>query len=187
MSNSRATDAIPLTGADCFLRAFDAEVRRFNRSSHLSQIVLRLGSGLDPETLRKQIVEAARANPILRAPIRRRHGVGAPAYRIAGTGGLAPPTLAVHEAPAPTQDPPPIPPTPSGVPPPPPPPQAARTRLIEAVRIISHNAFLLVFKVCPPFFLQVCVSRVSPNPLTPQEKQALCHDKATLGCRKGQG
>ena len=81
MSNSRAVDAIPLTGADCFLRAFDAEVRRFNRSSHLSQVVLRLGPGLDPETLRKRIAEAAAANPILSAPIGRRFGVGAPAYR----------------------------------------------------------------------------------------------------------
>jgi hypothetical protein len=75
---------------------------------------------------------------------------------------------------------------PSVVPPPPPPPQAARSRLIEAVRIISHNVFLLVFKVCPPSFLQVYVSRVFPNPLTPQGKQALCHDKATFGCENGE-
>jgi hypothetical protein len=75
-------DAIPLTGADCFLRAFDAETRRTSGASHLSQIVLRLGPGLDPAALRDALHELARVHPILRAPIRRRFGVGAPVYRL---------------------------------------------------------------------------------------------------------
>jgi len=75
-------DAIPLTGADCFLRAFDVETRRYSSASHRSQIVLRLGPGLAVEALRESLHELARANPILRAPIRRRFGLGAPVYRL---------------------------------------------------------------------------------------------------------
>lgn len=75
-------DAIPLTGADCFLRAFDVETRRFTRASHRSQIVLRLGPGLSADALRESLHELARANPILRAPIRRRLGLAAPVYRL---------------------------------------------------------------------------------------------------------
>ena len=43
--------SVPLTGADCFLRAFDGEVRRLTGASHLSQLVLRLGPGFDPEEI----------------------------------------------------------------------------------------------------------------------------------------
>ncbi|MFN2426358.1 MAG: hypothetical protein ABR587_07920 [Candidatus Binatia bacterium] len=75
-------EALPLTGADCFLRAFEAEVRRTAQASHLSQLVLRLGSGFDVEAFRRLIDEVSRANPILRSPIRRRGVVGAPFYRL---------------------------------------------------------------------------------------------------------
>jgi hypothetical protein len=44
--------------------------------------VLRLGPGLDVQALRESLHALARANPILRAPIRRRLGVGAPVYRL---------------------------------------------------------------------------------------------------------
>lgn len=74
--------AIPLTGADCFLRAFDVETRRRTGASHLSQIVLRLGPGLDPSALRRVLHEVARRNPILRAPIRRPFGLARPVYRL---------------------------------------------------------------------------------------------------------
>jgi hypothetical protein len=90
--------AIPLTGADCFLRAFDVETRRWTGASHRSQIVLRLGPGLDPEALRAALHELARANPILRAPIRRRFGLAAPAYRLDLAEGSALPPLDVHAA-----------------------------------------------------------------------------------------
>ena len=70
--------AIPLTGADCFLRAFDVETRRRTGASHLSQIVLRLGPGLDPAALREALHTVARANPIVRAPLLRRFGVAEP-------------------------------------------------------------------------------------------------------------
>ena len=74
--------SIPLTGADGFLRAFDVETRRRNGASHLAQLVLRLGPGFDVERFRVVLAEAACANPILRAPIRRRLGVGIPAYQL---------------------------------------------------------------------------------------------------------
>jgi hypothetical protein len=48
--------SLPLTGADCFLRAFDAETRRTTGASHLSQLVLRLGRGLDVARLRSALV-----------------------------------------------------------------------------------------------------------------------------------
>jgi hypothetical protein len=101
MTSSRVPDAIPLTGADCFLRAFDSEARRYNHSSHLAQLVLRLGPGLDPEALGRRIVEAAAANPLLSAPIGRRFGVGAPEYRTRLAPRCAPPRLQVHRADAP--------------------------------------------------------------------------------------
>ena len=78
MAHEVAGPFVPLTGADCFLRAFDRETRRTTGASHLSQLVLRLGPGLDPERLRGVLHEVARANPILRAPIGRRFGIGAP-------------------------------------------------------------------------------------------------------------
>lgn len=73
---------LPLTGADCFLRAFEVEVRRTTNASHVSQLLLRLGPGFDVEAFRRLVAEVSLANPILRAPIRRQALVGAPLYRI---------------------------------------------------------------------------------------------------------
>jgi len=88
---------LPLTGADCFLRAFDAETRRTGGASHLSQLVLRLGPGFDVGRFERAVERTALACPIVRAPIRRA-GLGAPVYRL----DLAPraplPRVAVHEA-----------------------------------------------------------------------------------------
>ncbi len=81
MASSRRAEAIALTGADCFLRAFDAEVRRTAGASHLSQIVLRLGPGLGVDALRALVEAVARAQPVLRAPIRRPWLVLPPVYR----------------------------------------------------------------------------------------------------------
>jgi hypothetical protein len=88
--------AVPLTGADCFLRAFDAETRRVNGASHLSQLVLRLGPGLDPARLREVLHEVARANPILRAPVVRRFGLAEPVYRVDRAARAPLPELSVH-------------------------------------------------------------------------------------------
>jgi hypothetical protein len=88
---------VSLTGADCFLRAFDAEIGRFNRASHISQLVLRLGPGFDVEHLRTLVHEAARAQPILRAPVRRRFGIGAPVYQLAAASGRPNPPLEVED------------------------------------------------------------------------------------------
>jgi hypothetical protein len=96
MPTSRATDALPLTGADCFLRAFDAETRRRNGASHLSQLVLRLGPGFDLAAFREVLSRVVDANPILRAPIARRLGVGAPVYRLADAPRALRPRVAVH-------------------------------------------------------------------------------------------
>jgi hypothetical protein len=106
MSSSRSSppSAIPLTGADCFLRAFDAEIRRFHGASHLSQLVLRLGPGLDVDALERCLRAVADANPILRAPIARRWGVGAPAYLTGRARRRETPFVRVHAggpAPAP--------------------------------------------------------------------------------------
>ena len=49
--------SVPLTGADCFLRAFDIETRRSTGANHLSQLVLRLGPGLDVDGLRRTLEE----------------------------------------------------------------------------------------------------------------------------------
>jgi hypothetical protein len=72
---------LPLTGADCFLRAFDWQTRRRSGASHLSQLVLELGSGFDAGHFETVLHEIARACPIVRAPIRR-PGLGAPVYRL---------------------------------------------------------------------------------------------------------
>ncbi|MEN8181447.1 MAG: hypothetical protein ABFS46_02810, partial [Myxococcota bacterium] len=96
MSSSARASALPLTGADGFLYAFDADTRRRNGASHLSQLVLRLGPGFDAEALGRVLQEAARANPILRAPIRRSFGLGPPAYRLDAARGEAWPALEVH-------------------------------------------------------------------------------------------
>ncbi len=82
MTDPGPRDALPLTGADCFLRAFEAEVRRTAQASHLSQLVLRLGPGFDVEAFRRLVAEVSEANPILRSPIRRSSLVGAPVYRL---------------------------------------------------------------------------------------------------------
>lgn len=82
MNDPGKHDALPLTGADCFLRAFESEVRRTAGSSHLSQLVLRLGQGFDVPAFRALIDEVSRANPILRSPIRRSGLFGAPFYQL---------------------------------------------------------------------------------------------------------
>jgi len=88
---------VPLTGADCFLRAFDGETRRVNGSSHLSQLVLRLGPGFDPEKLRRVLHEFVRANPITRSPIKRPFGIGPPVYRVDQADRSRLPPVNVHE------------------------------------------------------------------------------------------
>jgi hypothetical protein len=90
---------VPLTGADCFLRAFDGEVRRTAGASHVSQLVLRLGPGFDAERLRAQVALAAEEAPILRAPIRRPRGLGAPVYDLARAARAPLPRIDVHPAP----------------------------------------------------------------------------------------
>ncbi len=93
-----ANDRLPLTGADAFLLAFDAETRRRNRANHLSQIVLRLGPGFAPDTFERVLREVVEANPILRAPIRRRAVVGLAEYRLDLAARAAGPTFELHES-----------------------------------------------------------------------------------------
>lgn len=96
MPTSPRAEVLPLTGADCFLRAFDAETRRRNGASHLSQLVLRLGAGFDVEEFRRVLRQVVEVNPVLRAPVRRRFGVGAPHYAL-GRADRAPlPPVEVH-------------------------------------------------------------------------------------------
>jgi len=99
----RSAERLPLTGADCFLRAFDAETRRLSAASHLSQLVLRLGPGFDPTRLERVLAEVARAQPILCAPIRRAGGLGAPVYRLDLGRRRPPPQVEVHDAPPPAK------------------------------------------------------------------------------------
>lgn len=94
----RFADSVPLTGADCMLRAFDRETRRYHTASHASQLVLRLGPGLDVAALRDLIAATARAAPIVRAPIRRPWLLGAPVYDLRRAAQCAVPPLRVHEA-----------------------------------------------------------------------------------------
>lgn len=94
----RSREPIPLTGADCFLRAFDSEIRRNAGASHVSQLVLRLGPGFDVGIFTKLIEEVARAQPIVRAPIGRRFGVGAPIYRMSAAAERPYPVVEVHDA-----------------------------------------------------------------------------------------
>lgn len=75
-------DRVPLTGADCFLNAFDGEIGRFNGASHVSQLVLRLGPGFDVDILRKLMDEVVRRQPLVRAPVGRRFGIGPPMYHL---------------------------------------------------------------------------------------------------------
>jgi len=93
---------VPLTGADCFLRAFDAEIARWNGASHVSGLALRLGPGFDAEAFRKRVEEVARAQPMLGARVRRRFGVGPPEYRLAAGGGVPP--VEIHDVDAPRAD-----------------------------------------------------------------------------------
>jgi len=92
---------VPLTGADCFLRAFDGEVRRTAGASHVSQLVLRLGPGFDPERLSAQVAQAVEEAPILCAPIRRPRGLGAPVYDLARAPRAPLPRVELHPAAAP--------------------------------------------------------------------------------------
>ncbi len=89
---------VPLTGADCFLRAFDREIRRKAGASHVSQLVLRLGPGFDVELFRKVVEQVALAQPIVRAPIGRRFGFGAPVYRLAAASRCAKPRVRIVDA-----------------------------------------------------------------------------------------
>jgi len=85
----RAAD-VPLTGADAFLRAFDGECRRYGGASHLSQLVLRLGPGLDVGRFRAAVDDVARAHPILRAPVVRHFGAPFPVYRTTAPSAALP-------------------------------------------------------------------------------------------------
>jgi len=89
---------VPLTGADCFLRAFDDEIRRKAGANHVSQLVLRLGPGFDVELFQKLIDQVALAQPIVRAPIGRRFAVGAPVYRLGAASRGTGPRVCVVDA-----------------------------------------------------------------------------------------
>ncbi|MEM7409387.1 MAG: hypothetical protein AAF430_04025 [Myxococcota bacterium] len=103
-----AVERLPLTGADAFLLAFNAETRRRNRASHLSQIVLRLGSGFDDAGFERVLADVVRANPIVTAPIRRPGllGTGAAEYRLDLAARAPGPEFSVHRmsGPAPAPD-----------------------------------------------------------------------------------
>ncbi len=96
----RAADPnrIPLTGADAFLLAFDAETRRRNRASHLSQIVLRLGPGFDAQRFEKTLRAVVDANPIVRAPIKRAGLFGKAEYRLDLAAKSPGPVFEQHDA-----------------------------------------------------------------------------------------
>ena len=102
MASSQLSSPVPLTGADCFLRAFDAEVRRTAGSSHLSQLVLRLGPEFDVDGFSKLLAEVAQAQPLLRAPIRRPWSVLPPVYRTDLASRVSLPRVDLHEAAAPS-------------------------------------------------------------------------------------
>jgi hypothetical protein len=95
------SDRLPLTGADAFLLAFDAETRRRNRANHLSQIVLRLGPGFSCDEFARVLREVVEANPILRAPIRRRSVIGLAEYRLDLASRAAGPVFEQHASSAP--------------------------------------------------------------------------------------
>ncbi len=103
MTRSSEPQPVPLTGADCFLRAFDAETLRNGRASHLSQLVLRLGPGFDLDRFRSLIAEVSAANPILHAPIGRSLRLrsadfGAPVYRFDRAERCPLPRVEVHRS-----------------------------------------------------------------------------------------
>ncbi|HEY8153170.1 MAG TPA: hypothetical protein VII72_03485, partial [Myxococcota bacterium] len=108
-SAAGAHASLPLTGADCFLRAFDHEIRRMNGASHVSQLVLRLGPGFDASGFQQLVAAAARAHPLLRAPVARRLGLGPPVFRLAAAARCPMPQVEVHEAEAPRAAQPPLP------------------------------------------------------------------------------
>jgi len=99
MPRSPTPEPIPLTGADCFLRAFDSEVRRTANASHLAQLVLRLGPGFDAGAFAKLLDEACEAQPILRAPIRRPWGILPPVYSLDRAARAPLPRIDIHDAP----------------------------------------------------------------------------------------
>jgi hypothetical protein len=99
------TPDLPLSGADCFLRAFDSEVRRTAGASHLAQLVLRLGPGFDAGAFAKLVAEVAEVQPILRAPIGRPWGILPPVYRIGQASEAAPPRVEIRDAPRQALDP----------------------------------------------------------------------------------
>ncbi len=105
MPSSQAPETIPLTGADCMLRAFDREVARWHGASHASQLVLRLGPGLDAGRLRELIRQTAQSAPIVRASIRR-PAFAAPVYDLTRLGPLPP--LRLHDLGPPPPEPPPL-------------------------------------------------------------------------------
>jgi hypothetical protein len=79
------------------MRAFDHEAHRFHDAGHVSQLVLRLGPGFDPDAFRALLEDVARATPILRAPVGRRFGVAPPTFRLARAADAPLPCVAVHE------------------------------------------------------------------------------------------
>jgi hypothetical protein len=96
-----ADATVALTPADCFLRALDREIRRCNGASHNSQLVLRLGPGFDVAAFANLVREAAERQPLLKAPIARPFGIGAPVYRLDAARRAEPPRVEVHDWPGP--------------------------------------------------------------------------------------
>ena len=90
--------SIPLTGADCMLRAFDAEIARRSGANHVSQLVLRLGPGFDPERFARLVTQVTHAQPILRSPIVRRFFVGAPIYQLVDAPRCPLPAISTTDA-----------------------------------------------------------------------------------------
>jgi hypothetical protein len=80
------------------LRAFDREVDRYCSASHASQLVLRLGRGLDVGRLENLVMAVARDAPIVRAPLRRRRLVGEPVYDLAAAPTCGIPRLTIHDS-----------------------------------------------------------------------------------------
>ncbi|MFP8879644.1 MAG: hypothetical protein AAEJ52_19345 [Myxococcota bacterium] len=103
-SNGDNRTHVPLTGADCFLRAFDAEIQRTSAANHVSQLVLRLGPGFDVELFRKLIEQVTHAQPIVRAPIGRRFGVAGPVFRVSDAARAPAPKLNVIDVEAAAPD-----------------------------------------------------------------------------------
>ena len=80
-----------------------------NGASHVSQLVLRLGPGFDVEGFRRIVEEAARAHPLLRAPVARRLGFGPPVFRLAAAARCLMPRVEIHAAESPRAGDPPLP------------------------------------------------------------------------------